>query len=958
MSPHIVYRAVLSLLLVVAFAVPPVAAVQDTATVVGTVRDEQGGVLPGATVTARNTNTGFSRVAVSDAEGRYRLPALPPGPYELTAELSGFGTSVRRGVTLALGAEVVISFDMRLAGLAEAVTVTADSPVVETTTAAVQKVISRETIEILPSIGRDYLTAATLAPGAQSSNGLSFVGSRGRSNQWHIDGVDNSEDISGYSRQSPPIDSIQEVQVMVTGFKAEYGAASGGVINAVTRTGTNVLRGTAFTMFRNEALMSRDPYADRSLPKDPFRRLHYGATVGGPVQRDRLHFFGTYEREDRDTFSASTFELPSAASLATAAESTRQFLARHGIDPALFGEGGRRRLTRPEYVDVHRASLRFDRQITAAQSVTAAYRFSHDRQPSGQGGTLLDFNGATAFFRTNYGNLNHKWVLRSNMLNELYVQFGQSHGDWFVSYPSLPNVTITGGPSIGGPSNYPQGRTDHILQVNNALTWTTTTPRWGEHVLKAGVQMKIFRSDSFFDSNFRGTYTFPSMTAFLQGRPSRFTQNRGDTALARPNDILGFYIQDDWRVSPSLTLNLGLRYDYEGAETEALRDVDGRPGPGIGGDRNNVAPRFGFAWAPGGSTRQVFYGGTGIYYDQVILNVIGNARFTPPKVIGVQIDNPAWPDPTAGGSAVIPPPSLSIIDPDLVTPWNWNSQFGYRRELAEDLGLDVSLVYNRGYDHIFIVNTNAGEPGSATITGTGARRPDPTVTNKSFYSNLGEIRYRGLLVDLTKRLSAGFSAGVNYTLSKTTDNSFNFVSGLQVPERPDLNWGPGADDRRHRVAGYGDVRLPFDVDLGFIVEWRTRAPLNITAGGRDLNGDGITGDWVHEEICRTIACQGFRYSRNSVRQLSTDEANRLRALFGLAPIEEFHNNPRYFNADVTLQKRVRIGRQTLRGKVEAINVFNIPQRTLPGQNILSGLFGTYTSVEQPRAVQFTLHLDW
>ncbi|MCA1651687.1 MAG: TonB-dependent receptor [Acidobacteria bacterium] len=476
--------------------------------------------------------------------------------------------------------------------------------------------------------------------------------------------------------------------------------------------------------------------------------------------------------------------------------------------------------------------------------MTIRYTMDHERDPSGKGGTLLDFNGNTSFFRTNYVNANHKWIVSPNKLNELYLQVGQSFGDWLVHAPTLRNLSITGGFTLGGASNFPQGRTDYVYQLNDAFTWTLAGSRTGEHIIKTGAQLKIFKSNSFFDSNFRGTYTFSNLAGFLNGTPTRFTQNQGDSTLARPNQIFGFYFQDDWRPKPSLTLNLGLRYDFEGAKTEALKDVTGTAGPGISGDKNNVSPRLGFAWAPGASTKQVFYGGTGLYYDQVILNIIGNARFTPPKILGVQIDNPSWPDPFAGGTVQIPPPSLSIIDPDLKTGRNWNSQIGYRREILQNLGVDVSFVYNRGYDHVFIVNTNAGNPGTASFTGANPVRPDPTATNKSFYTNIGEITYKGLLVDVKKRFSRRFQGGVSYTLAKTVDNSFNFVSGVQVPERPDLNLGPGSDDRRHRVEGHAELNLPFDIQLGTIVEFRTEAPLNITAGGRDLNGDGITGDWV------------------------------------------------------------------------------------------------------------------
>lgn len=939
------------LVAMMAAAANPALAQRDTATALGVVTDGQGGVLPGALVTAVNTATGVGRSAVSDANGMYRLAALPPGTYDIRAELGGFAPAVRAGQTLGLGAEAVVNFSLSLTTLTESVSVTAQVPVVQTTTSALESRLDREAIDLLPLIGRDYESLLRLAPGAQSSNGVSFMGSRGRSNQWNVDGIDNSEDISGYSRQSLALDSVQEVQILVTGFKAEYGQASGGVVNVVTRSGTNDLHGSGFFLFRDQRMMSRSPYADRSLPADPFQRVHYGGWVGGPVMKNKAHFFLNYEREDRDTFTASARVLP--ASTAAFAPSTLQFLAANDIPLSLFGAGGTVRQVRPEFVNIHNVTAKLDTQLTNAQSLTGRYQLTHDSQPSGTSGTVFDFNGNTAFFRTNYVNGNHKWILGPELLNEAYVQVGQSYGDWTAQRPGLVNLTITGGFNLGGDSGYPQRRTDWIYQLIDNVSWTRFSTRTGDHALKAGVQIKVFDSDGFFDSNFRGTYTFPTLASFVAGTPTRFTQNQGDTNLARPNQIYGFYVQDDWRPTPSLTLNLGLRYDYEGAKTEALADVIGRAGNGISRDRNNIGPRFGFAWAPGSSTKQVIYGGSGIYYDQVILNVIGNARFTPPKVVGIQIDNPRWPDPFAGGTVSIPPPNLSVIDENLKTPWNWNTQLGFRRELTRDIGLDVSVVHNRGYDQIFILNTNAGRPGSANINGGGAVRPDPTITNRSFYSNYGEIRYRGLVVDLRKRMSGRVSWGANYVLSKSRDNGFNFASSFLVPERQDLNWGPNTDDRRHVANAHLEWRLPANLMLGVIGEFETEAPMNITVG-RDVNGDGLTTDWVNESICRTVACPGATYSRNSVREMSLDEANRLRGLFGFAPITRFDDNPKYFNADVTLQWSPSLGgSRSMRFTLEAFNVFNIAQRNLPTESISSGTFGQVTSVRQPRAVQIT-----
>ena len=933
----------------------------DTATVIGVAEDSQGGAVPGVNVTARNPDTGFARSTVSGEEGRYRLAALPPGAYELRAEIQGFSTITRSGITLAAGSESVVNFMLAPGPVTETVTVRAEVPVVQTTTAAVEFTMTRREIELLPLIGRNYTSLLRLAPTAANNNSsYGFGGSRSRSNQWYLDGLENSEDISGYDRTSPAIDAVQEIQVVVNGFKAEYGQSSGGVVNVITKSGTNTLHGSGFFLFRNQDLIARDSYAEE---KDQFQRIHYGGTAGGPLKRDKLQYFVAYEREDRDTFSISTRVLP--PSTASFAPSTLQFLAQQNIPLSIFGAGGRVRHTRPEYINHHKFSGRLDSQLNTAQSVTFKHSYDFDSEPSGTSGTLYDYNGTLSAERQNFAAVTHKWVIAPDKLNEAYAHAGHTNLVNDASFPTLPNLTISGGFDLGGGNNNPL--TNNIVQLVDNFTWLASHTRTGEHVFKSGAQLKLFRSDSLFDSNFRGTFTFPDLNAFIQGRPSRFTQNQGDSSLDRPNDIIGVYGQDDWRPIRSLTLNVGARYDYENAKTEALKSVnaDGMPGPGISRDRDNVSPRLGFAWAPGDSTTQSVYGGTGIYYDQIILNIIGNARFTPPKVIGIQMDNPSWPDPFAGGTVRIPPTSVSIVDPDLVTPRNWNSQVGYRRELGRNLGIDASVVYNRGYDQVGIINTNAGFPGTASITGGGAVRPDPNFTNKSFYTNYGRIWYKGLVVDLKKRFSDRFQGNVSYTLSKTTNNAFMFTSSMQVPSQPDLSIGPDAQDRRHRLEGHAELALPWDLQLGAIVEYRSETPIDVFASGRDLNGDGITGDWVNESLCFNLSCPGFHYTRNSVSELSTAEANRLRALFGLAPIETFENNPKFFNVDLTVQKRVRLGRHAVRLRAEAFNLFNMPQRlfttatsTNVNQNVLSSLFGQYTTVVQPRAIQFTFGYEF
>ena len=931
----------------------PAFAQTDTAQIIGTVRDAQGGAIADAAIAVLNIDTGFLRRATTDSDGRYRLTTLPPGRYSLTADRKGFRTVVRDGLILLLGAEPVIDIELPVGGLSESLVVTADVPIVDTTNPAIEMRINREQLDLLPLFGRSFFSLWRLTPASQAF-GNSFTGSRERSNESTLDGVDNSSDITGFTRMGVALNTIQEFQVLANNYDAEHGRASGGVINVLTRSGANTPNGSVFFAVSDDAFNSQSPYANRQVPEPPYRLNIFGANAGGPLTRDRWHYFAAYEGVSEDFQFEATQIMPAAT--AAFSDATRTFLSTNGIPLSIFGTGGLIRQVRPEYSDVHNVTARIDGTLTTAQTFTTRYTYRRSHTTSGESGTLFDYNGNASLVRDHYVVAIHRWVPGSNRLNELYVQAGHTDSEFRARFPSLTNVFVSGAFSLGGNSGYPQGRSEPLFQAVDNFTIIRSGGRTGDHAIKLGANVKIFRSDSFFDADSRGTFTFFSLQQFLAGQAGLFTQFRGDTRLERPNTLSSFYVQDDWRPRPDLTLNVGLRYDYESAKTEALREITGAPGPGIGHDKNNIAPRLGLVWAPGGSTKHAIHGAAGIYYDQVVLNILGNVRFTPPKVIGISISNPSFPDATFGLLSV-PPPAIQSIDPDLTTPYNLNTSIGYRRELATNLGVDVSFVYNRGWDQVMTIDRNAGIPGTANVFGQGAQGRNPAIVSDTFSTNLGVIRYKGLLVDVRKRLSRGIQGGVAYTLSRTEDNGFSFGTPIQVPSRRDLNDGPSSNDRRHEVKAHLEVDLPFDIQWAGILEHYSEAPLNVTAV-RDVNGDGLTGDWVNEEICLTIACPGFRYSRNSVRELSTAEANRLRALFGLAPIAEFANNPKYLNLNMTLQKSVRFLGRRARAKMEVLNVFNTPQRLIGSTSATSAIFGTYVAVVQPRAVQLTFQFDW
>ncbi|MFB3828120.1 MAG: TonB-dependent receptor domain-containing protein [Bryobacteraceae bacterium] len=939
----------------------------DTASVQGTVADSQGAVMPQVTVKATNTQTGFVRSDVSSATGAYRLRALPPGSYELSAEASGFQTTVRKGIILTVGQEAVIDFTLAVAGVQTQVVVEANAPIVDTVSPTTGANLVGNQLQMLPTISRNYTDFLRIISGALStSNGVSMLGARGESNNWQIDGVDNTADSSGQQRLAPQLDAISEFQVLTHSFKAEYGHAAGAVVTAISKSGTNSFHGSAYMFYRDENFRAYSPFENTSQPKAPFKRMYNGGTFGGPIKKNRLFFFLAYQRLYQDQNTQATWALPDT--VPAFSEKTLSFFRMYNVDPNQF-TGGRRLFITAQPLTSHQPSGRLDLDLGRGHSISTRYQFYQSKQTTNKTGTLFDLTGTTAWNRSNDININHKWVMSSARVNEFYVLYTRDLNGYLNDYP-MPILNVTSANmALGGSTNYPQSMVGNRLQVKDHFIWVR-----GKHEVKAGGEMKLSPFTAVVANLFQGMYVFPYLTnpapspvipSLVNGIPAALVQQVGDPAIPLHNSLFGWFVQDDWRVLPKLTLSFGVRYDYQISKIPALLanpgsynyygvlPMNGAEDPAISRDKNNFAPRFGFAWAP--TPSQTIYGGTGIFYDQVIINNFVSALFTPPYRAIYQISSPPFPQPVTS-FGTLAAPNIGFLDPSFRAPWAWNSALGYRREITPNMGLDVSVVVNRGFSQQMSMNMNTGRTGSGKLDGTGYVRLNPNVGGVNRYFNGGGNRYEAFRAELKRRMSRRISGGIAYTLAWSKDNSFTKITTIQVPTAPWLNWGPSNYDIRHNLVSHVETELPLGFQFAAILEARTAMPLDVTTGAYDLNGDGVTNDWVNQAICVNIACQGFQYSRNSVRQLSTAEANRLRSLFNLAPITAFARNPNFWNTDISLRKQINIREgHSVTLILEAFNAFNIEQYRQPVASISNNLFGQWTSVTQPRTMQLGIH---
>jgi hypothetical protein len=588
-------------------------------TILGTVTDPQGAVIPGAKVTVHNVNTGLERVTQTSADGSYSVPELPIGTYNVTATQSGFQTAVISNVAVDVAAEKRVDFVFRAGQVSEKVEVSGESlPEVETTTDTLGTTFTAAQAKNLPLNGRDFQKMIFLTPGVAGSPDeitdspgsfgiFSMNGARGRSNNFLLDGTDmndgyrndpaiNEAGVFGTPATILPIDAIEETQIS-SNFMPEYGRNAGAAVNIVTKSGTNTLHGSLIEYFRNSALDARNYFDPVSTPKAPFHNNQFGGSLGGPIVKDKTFFYLNYEGQRERVGVVTQANVPTGSapdgSLAPADATNpviQQLIARHPWPaPNLTGGPFNASVISPSYNRVDSMIAKIDETINSHNLLTGRYFFGDSSQAfplalTASGGQLPGFNTFTPT-RVQLVSLSHVWTLSGTKVNELRFGWNRFAEDFLSQdssfHPSsiglhvgsgladagLPIILVGGFSQLGATSGDPRGRVDSNNQLIDNFSWKAN-----QHDIKFGAEYRRTTIRQYFDKYFRGKISFDDLPSFLSGTPSTgfgsSFQYSGDTLRHTAENSYGFYLQDTYRATSRLTLNYGLRWDYFGVVSE------------------------------------------------------------------------------------------------------------------------------------------------------------------------------------------------------------------------------------------------------------------------------------------------------------------------------------------------------------------------------------------------------
>lgn len=854
------------------------------ATVTGTVTDPSGAAVTGAKVTLNSDQTGYTRVFETNASGLYNFVRVPVGRYSLVIDKSGFKSVKRTDMELTVGAMLTVDAALTVGSTTESITVSGDLPLVETTRSQTSTSVDERAVKDLPINGRNFLDFTLLTPGVNRDTrggDLTFGGQRGTANSLLVDGMDSNNLFFGQSSGRAGVrnpysfsqDAVEEFQVNTNGFAAEIGRAGGGVINVVTKSGTNAFHGNAFEFFRDRELNANTFInKSRGIVRQPYHYNQFGGTVGGPIKKDKIFFFLSYDgqRNLNPNPVFFNFTVPSdAQSQAGAAE-----LAKY-LTPYTTGYRN----------DIGLAKVDWNLSNTQRLSVRAnIHRFTGINFENGGNQSAQEHTG-NSLVSTNSLAVNYSKVFGSAVVFDSRFNWVKDDepGEANSTAPETV-VNQSGGSFTFGRNNFsPRYTNSKRYQFIESVSYLR-----GKHAYKIGGDLNFERIDNFFPGNFSGVYRFNSLADFAARRPFQFTQGFAgagtDGPLTKPNiKEFAFFVQDAWRVTDRLTLNYGYRYDIASyAQPKVLNPDAGLAAQGlatnrINTDTNNHAPRFGFAYRLDEKGRQLLRGGYGIFYSRTPSILTGTAM----SQNGIQVQTytlsanlPTYPNVLSAPPTVSRTPDIYVVSPNFVSPLTAQWNFNYEVQLSKDYAVTFGYLGLHGYHlsrtrdiNLFplFADTATFANGSPTVIYTRlANRPNTNFGRISLFDSGADSTYHGAFVQGTKRFSRNFQLLASYTFSKVIDtvpDATSVVVGSDDAKvaldtlNPNNDRALGDTNIRHRFVASGVWDLNYfqrfnnafahyvlnGWQLSGIFNARSGQPYSATVGGNaDINRDGNT----------------------------------------------------------------------------------------------------------------------
>lgn len=928
-----------------------------TASIAGRVTDASGAVVSAATVTATQVATNQSQVVHTDKEGRFRLPFLPVGQYTVTAIAGGFSEG-KRQVQVTVGSAFDLSFTLAVGSAATTVDVRGEAPIVEENRSQLSGTVSEQEATHLPFNGRNYLDLALLVPGVSPTNtnsvqtfaetspvlgqGYSINSQRNFSNGFIVDGLSANDDAAGLAGNVYGLNVIREFQVVTSGGQAEFGRALGGYFNIITKSGTNNLHGDLYGFLRNQRLNANNALSGGKLP---LTQGQYGGSLSGPFQRDRTFAYANFEQRRLNTDGIITITPANAAAINTRLRAV-------GYRAPLLTAGTGPTTLYPTTVDTTNGFGRVDHQFSSRDQFNLRYSLYRLDSINARGSGSL----AAVSFGTAVRDVNHT-VAVSNIATLSPHTFNETRGQF--TYDSLnappnddlgPTVTISGVASFGRFSSSPTGRLNYLYEVVDNLVLQR-----GAHTLKTGVDFLYNHDTITFPQSLRGAYTFSSLTSFLSGtyNAQGYTQSFGTPAITQNNPNVGFYLQDEWRVSPRFTVNAGVRYDLQFLRT-------------INTDTNNVSPRVGFAWSPYGDARTVVRGSYGLFYDRVPLRALANALLSANNTTDAtqaallsytfspgQAGAPAFPNVAAA------PPAGALLNYTLVNrhienAYAQQASLEVEQQLSSRSSIGISYQHLRGLHLLTSVNNNINVDGT---------RPNPAFGNSRAYDSKADSYYDGLAVSVVERPTNWSSARLSYTWSKAMDDMGEFffsspVNNFFVGE----DRSRSDDDQRHRVAFDASLNssmsrtnsfaghLTHGWRVGGILQYYSRLPFNV-----------VTGTTTKQGSTQRPCAPAYSLTANGGNNPCTQ------ALPGSLIGRNTGSGFDFFSLNARLSRTFALSeRIKLEGIAEAFNALNHRNDMIPNGTFGSGAFpsmpnstfGQATAVGDPRGVQLAARFSF